>query len=177
MNKTTQHAIAFLIGVLFTALVAYLGLKYGFDGAVGHEVQQVYEEPIAEPDAYSEAENEPEGHEYIDEDLTLHEIIMYEALGKNNKGYRDAYGNFLCFSNDGYYLFHFRKMTQDGELRYIKHYDVGVLESVIQTDILTFPNMGVVNMEWPVQVNDNGTTWYLFELTQEFYDDVDKSLR
>lgn len=170
MNKTTQHAIAFLIGMLFTGLVVYIALRHGFDGAVGHETEQVYEAPIAEHDAYSEAEDE-------DHSISLLEILMYKALGANPEGYRDAYGNFLCFSGDGHYLFHFRKMTQGGELRFIKHYDVEILESVIQTDILTFPNMGVVNMDWPLEVQDNGTSWYLFALTQEFYDDVDKSLR
>lgn len=170
MKNTIQYIIAFIIGVLFTAVVVYIGLRYGFDGAVGHEVEQVYEEPIAEPDAYSEAENESHS-------ISLHEIIMYKALGENNKGYRDAYGNFLCFSMDGQYLYHFRKLTQDGELRFIKYYDVRVLESVIQTDIITFPSMGVVSMDWPEQLYDNGTTWYLFALTKEFYDDVDKSLR
>lgn len=169
MKNYVQYIIAFIIGVLFTSLVVYVGLKYGFDGAVATETEEVVVDPIAEPDAYSEAENESDS-------ISLHEIIMYKALGANPEGYRDAYGNFLCFSGDGHYLFHFRKMTQGGELRYIKHYEVEVLESVIQTDILTFPNMGVVNMEWPLQVQDNGTTWYLFELTQEFYDDVDEAL-
>lgn len=169
MNKTTQHAIAFLIGMLFTGLVVYIALRHGFDGSIGNEPAQADEVLVAEPDAYSEAENDPHS-------ISLNEIIMYKALGANPEGYRDAYGNFLCFSGDGHYLFHFRKMTQDGELRYIKHYEVEVLESVIQTDILTFPNMGVVNMEWPLQVQDNGTTWYLFELTQEFYDDVEEAL-
>lgn len=170
MNKTTQHVIAFIIGVLFTAVVVYVGLRYGFDGAVGHEVEQVYEEPIAEPDAYSEAEDESHS-------ISLHEILIYKALGQNPEGYRDAYGNFLCFSMDGHYLFQFKKMTQGGELRFVKAYDVRILESVIQTDIFTFPKMGVIEMDWPLEVQDNGTSWYLFALTKEFYDDVDRSLR
>lgn len=175
MKNSIQYIIAFIIGVLFTTVVVYVGLKYGFDGAVGHETERVYEAPIAEPDAYSEAENESE-HEYIGDSLSLLQIMMYDALGANPMGYRDAYGNYLVFSNDGHYLFQFKRMTEGGELRYINYYDVGVLESVIQTEILTFPSMGVLYMEWPEQVQDNGTTWYLFELTEEFYDDVEEAL-
>ena len=177
MKHLWNNLIIFSVGVLFTLAVVYVGLRYGNYGIECANESYVEQVAVAEPDAYSEAYNEAEEHEYIGDSISLLQIMMYDALGKNPYGYRDYYGNYLVFSNDGHYLFQFKRMTEGGELRYVNYYDVGVLESVIQTDILTFPNMGVLNGEWPELIRDNDTTWYLFKLTKEFDDDVKASIQ